>query len=223
MIRCEALRWGPPGQPLTPPLNLHLAKGSFTAVIGSNGCGKTTLLKVLAGLQRPLAGRVRLDSPALGGVGFLPQQQSLDRQFPINLVELVAAGLWRNADNKAQRLRQALQDWQLDGLEQRPLMALSGGELQRALLARLSLTEAPLVLLDEPHAALDEASQTLLWTRLQRWQAAGRTLVMVCHDLQAVREHIPHALHLSAKACTYGPSQQLIADAPRLIPSLRVA
>jgi zinc/manganese transport system ATP-binding protein len=223
MITCQQLRWGPPGHPLTPALDLHLPAGSLTAVIGSNGSGKSSLLKVIAGLQPPLAGSAHVAVPLRGGVGFLPQQQSLDRQFPISLAELVAAGFWRNAHNKPQRLQQALQDWQLTGLEQRPLMALSGGELQRALLARLSLTEAPLLLLDEPHAALDEAGQALLWRHISRWQREGRTLVVVCHDLQAVRDNIPYSLQITPKACTFAPSTQLIADAPRLAPHLQVA
>ncbi len=94
MIRCQGLRWGAPGQPLTPAVDFNLAAGSLTAVIGANGTGKSSLLKVLAGLQKPLAGKVHLDVPRRGGLSFLPQQQHLDRQFPISLQELVAAGLW---------------------------------------------------------------------------------------------------------------------------------
>jgi zinc/manganese transport system ATP-binding protein len=95
-------------------------------------------------------------------VSFLPQQQHLDRQFPISLQELVAAGFWGTRltpQQRSERLHAVLEDWHLSGLEQRPLMALSGGELQRALLARMSLAEAPVLLLDEPHAALDEDGQ----------------------------------------------------------------
>ena len=159
MIRCQALSWGAPGQPLTSPLTLEFESGSLTAIIGANGCGKSSLLKVIAGLQRPLAGKVSLSVPRQSGVSFLPQQQHLDRQFPISLEELVAAGFWGrrlSTQLRAQRLAAALENWHLNGLDQRPLMALSGGELQRALLARLSLTDAPVLLLDEPHAALDE-------------------------------------------------------------------
>ena len=216
MIRCENLRWGAPGQPLTPALDLHLPKASLSAIIGANGSGKSSLLKVLAGLQKPLSGKVHLGTPR-GGLSFLPQQQHLDRQFPISLEELVAGGFWGKrepARARGEKLRTVLEDWCLSGLEKRPLMALSGGELQRALLARLSLTEAPILLLDEPHAALDETGQALLWRHLHNWHAQGRTLVVVCHDLAAVRQHIPRSLLVKSSGCVFGPSQELIAQPP---------
>lgn len=218
MIQCQALRWGAPGQPLTPSVDFQLPKGSLTAVIGANGSGKSSLLKVIAGLQKPLAGKVIIDVPRKGGLSFLPQQQHLDRLFPISLQELVAAGFWGSKqapEIRSQRLKSALEDWCLSGLEHRPLMALSGGELQRALLARLSLAEAPLLLLDEPHAALDELGQTLLWKHIHAWHAEGRTLVVVCHDLAAVRQHIPQTLLIKSSGCVLGPSTDLIRQQPQ--------
>lgn len=219
MIRLQSLSWGAPGQPLTPPLSLQLESGSMTAIIGVNGSGKSSLLKVIAGLQRPLAGAVALGVPRQSGLSFLPQQQHLDRQFPISLQELVAAGFWGrrlSTQLRAQRLTQALEDWHLSGLEQRPLMALSGGELQRALLARLSLTDTPVLLLDEPHAALDEFGQALFWQHLHTWHAQGRTLVMVGHDLAAVRQHIPQTLLIKNSGCVFGPSVELIQQTPNV-------
>ena len=218
MIRCQALCWGAPGQPLTPPVDFELLKGSLTAVIGANGSGKSSLLKVMAGLQKPLTGKVCLDVPRKGSLSFLPQQQHLDRQFPISLQELVAAGFWgskQSPELRSQRLKTILEDWCLSGLEQRPLMALSGGELQRALLARLSLAQTPLLLLDEPHAALDELGQLLLWKHIHQWHAEGRTLVVVCHDLAAVRQHIPHTLLINSSGCLLGPSTKLIRQQPQ--------
>jgi zinc/manganese transport system ATP-binding protein len=94
-------------------------------------------------------------------------------------------------------------------------MALSGGELQRALLARLSLGDTPLLLLDEPHAALDELGQSLLWKHIHAWHAEGRTLVVVCHDLAAVRQHIPQTLLIKSSGCTLGPSTDLIRQHPQ--------
>jgi zinc/manganese transport system ATP-binding protein len=219
MIHCQALRWGPPGRPLTPELHLERPAGSLTAVIGANGSGKSSLLKILAGLQKPLSGKITLTVPRRGGVSFLPQQQHLDRQFPISLQELVAAGAWGSRQTPAERSRRlgtVLENWALTGLENRPLMALSGGELQRALLARLSLAEAPLLLLDEPHAALDEEGQALMWKHIHGWHAEGRTLVVVCHDLAAVRQHIPHTLLISHAGCTLGRSVDVITQQPHM-------
>lgn len=218
MIRCQALQWGALGQPLTPPMDFELAKGSLTAIVGANGSGKSSLLKVIAGLQKPLAGKVVLGVTRRGALSFLPQQQHLDRQFPINLQELVAAGFWgsqQGAAIRSRRLEEVIDDWHLSGLEQRPLMALSGGELQRALLARLSLSDAPLLLLDEPHAALDESGQALLWEHIHAWHAEGRTLVVVCHDLAAVRQHMPQTLLIKSSGCVLGRSVDLIHQQPQ--------
>lgn len=214
MIHCQALQWGPPRLPLTPPLNLDLGAGSLTAIVGANGCGKSSLLKVIAGLQKPLAGRVRVQLRPRE-IGYLVQQQALDRQFPIGLGELVGAGFWNSRLSTAERrekLRRALADWQLEGLEQRPLAALSGGQLQRALLARLSLLDSPLLLLDEPDACLDEAGQALLWQHIDAWHREGRTLLLVCHDLGAVRERVPDCLRVAAEGCHHGSSRELIAS-----------
>ncbi|MBV4453516.1 MULTISPECIES: metal ABC transporter ATP-binding protein [Pseudomonas] len=219
MITCTALRWGAPGQPLTPPIDLKLEKGSLTGVIGANGTGKSSLLKVIAGLQKPLAGNVSVDVPRRGGLSFLPQQQHLDRQFPISLQALVAAGFWGtqlSPQQRAQRLDAVLADWCLVGLEQRPLMALSGGQLQRALLARMSLAETPVLLLDEPHAALDEEGQALCWQHIHAWHAQGRTVVVVCHDLASVRHHTQQVVQIKSTGCVFGPSKALIRPQPQM-------
>lgn len=215
MIHCHNLQWGTAGQPLTPPLNLHLAFASLTGVIGSNGCGKSSLLKVIAGIAQPLRGQVELAVPRLGGVAYLVQQQALDRQFPISVQNLVSAGLWRSRLSRPQRqarLEQALSDWGLSELQQHSLQALSGGELQRALLARLSLTDAQILLLDEPEAALDEQGLSLLWQHIARWQAEGRTQIVVSHSLSHMSQHLDNALLVSRSGCIFAPIRELIGQ-----------
>ncbi|WP_313241060.1 metal ABC transporter ATP-binding protein [Stutzerimonas kunmingensis] len=218
MIECHGLQWGS-GRPLTPPLDLQLAAGSLTAVIGSNGSGKSSLLKVIAGLDRPLVGRIELGVPLLGGVSYLPQQQHVDRQFPIRLAELVSAGFWRSRlgrDERRTRLRQTLADWGLLDLQTQGLHALSGGELQRALLARLSLTDAQVLLLDEPEAALDDVGLGLLWQYIERWQREGRTLVLVSHNLVGLTHHHCDGLLIARSGCIKAPIRQFMAERQRL-------
>ncbi|MFZ3153309.1 metal ABC transporter ATP-binding protein [Pseudomonas sp.] len=215
MIHCHNLQWGPAGHPLTPPLNLHLARASLTGVIGANGCGKSSLLKVIAGIQQPLRGDIELAVPRLGGVAYLVQQQALDRQFPIKLHDLVSAGLWRSPLNRQQRqacLQQALADWGLLDLQQHSLQALSGGELQRALLARLSLTDAQVLLLDEPEAALDKQGLSLLWQHIQRWQEQGRTQIVVSHAISNMSQHLDNALLVSRSGCIFAPTHELMGQ-----------
>ncbi len=215
MIECHGLQWGAGRHPLTPPLDLQLAAGSLTAVIGSNGSGKSSLLKVIAGLDRPLVGRIELGVPLLGGVSYLPQQQHVDRQFPIRLAELVSAGFWRSRlgrDERRARLRQTLADWGLLDLQTQGLHALSGGELQRALLARLSLTDAQVLLLDEPEAALDDVGLDLLWQHIERWQREGRTLVVVSHNLAGVSQHNCDGLLIARSGCIRAPIRQFAAE-----------
>jgi len=219
MIQFHGLQWGAGGRALTPPLDLALEAGSLTAVIGSNGSGKSSLLKVIAGLDRPVAGRVDIGVPLLGGVSYLPQQQHVDRQFPIRLAELVSGGFWRSRLGRAERqtrLKQAMADWGLLDLQTQGLHALSGGELQRALLARLSLTDAQVLLLDEPEAALDDVGLRLLWQHIERWRQQGRTLVLVSHNLASLSENRCGGLLIARNGCIAAPIQQFMADRQRL-------
>jgi zinc/manganese transport system ATP-binding protein len=219
MIECHRLQWGAGSCALTPPLDMRLTAGSLTAVIGSNGSGKSSLLKVLAGLDRPLAGRVDVGVPLMGGVGYLPQQQHVDRQFPIRLAELVSAGFWRSRLGRSERqvrLRQTLMDWGLLDLQTQGLHALSGGELQRALLARLSLTGAQVLLLDEPEAALDDVGLQLLWQHVERWQQEGRTLILVSHNLAGLERSDCEGLLIARSGCIKAPIRQFMAERQRL-------
>ena len=219
MIQFHGLQWGAGGRALTPPLDLALEAGSLTAVIGSNGSGKSSLLKVIAGLDRPVAGRVDIGVPLLGGVSYLPQQQHVDRQFPIRLAELVSGGFWRSRLGRAERqtrLKQAMADWGLLDLQTQGLHALSGGELQRALLARLSLTDAQVLLLDEPEAALDDVGLRLLWQHIERWRLQGRTQILVSHNLTSLSEKRCEGLLIARNECIAAPIQQFMADRQRL-------
>jgi zinc/manganese transport system ATP-binding protein len=215
MIGCRQLQWGAPGQPLAPALDLYLPAGSQTALIGGNGSGKSSLLKVIAGWQRPLSGSVHVDAPRLGGIAVLQQQQSLDRQFPVSLEELVATAFRGQQCPRRERqtkLRQVLRTWQLEGLERHPLQALSGGQLQRALLARMSLSRARLLLLDEPEAALDQTGQTLLWQQLSIWQAEGRTLLLASHALEPLGQRLENALLISSQGCRLAPLGEFLVQ-----------
>ncbi len=152
-----------------------------------------------------------------GGVAYLPQQQQIDRQFPIRLLELVRGGFWGSRLGRSERqarLRQVLADWGLLDLQTQGLHALSGGELQRALLARMSLTDAQVLLLDEPEAALDETGLDLLWQHLRRWQQQGRTLVLVSHNLDRLREKRCNALRIARSGCVAAPIDQLLDRDP---------
>ncbi|MCA6216438.1 ATP-binding cassette domain-containing protein [Ideonella sp. B7] len=200
-LQLEQVRLCREGRTVLSALTGSFLPGTLTAVIGPNGAGKSTLLEALAGELAPSEGRI-VRAPGLR-LGYLPQATRLDRQFPLQVQEVVALGLWPHIgpwgglDGRArQRVDQALTEVGLAGLGQRPLQTLSTGQFQRMLFARLLAQEAQLLLLDEPFAAMDERTTVELLGLLQRWQAQGRTVVAVLHDLTQVREHFSHTLLL---------------------------
>src|SRR5450432_2366912 len=145
------------------------APASMTAVVGPNGAGKSTLLKVLAGIIRPMAGEVTCAALARHRLAYLPQQDELDRGFPITVAELVALGDWRNfgaVREPPQRLAasvdEALAAVGLSSVADQQIAELSVGQFQRALFARLLLQDADVILLDEPFASLDESTTEAL-------------------------------------------------------------
>lgn len=198
-------------------LRAEIATGSLTAVVGPNGAGKSTLLKGVVGELQPLSGQVTLSTVVSNEVSYLPQQSEVDRSFPISVQELVAMGLWREVGafggigrSHKSKIAEALAAVGLDGFEKRAIGSLSGGQVQRALFARLLLQDSPLVLLDEPFNAIDAGTIADLINLIKRWHGEGRTILAVLHDIEAVRTHFPQTLLLARELVAHGPTDEVL-------------
>jgi zinc/manganese transport system ATP-binding protein len=196
-------------------LNGSVKIGSLTAVVGANGSGKSTLMKGIVGVLKPMAGE-SLKMPG-ARIAYLPQQSELDRSFPARVVDLVSMGLWPKrgllgrytAEDKAS-VKRALMAVGLEGFEARPLDTLSGGQLQRALFARVLVQDAEIILLDEPFNAIDARTVTDLVALIKRWHGEKRTVMVVVHDLGLVREHFPETLLLARHPVAWGPTSEAL-------------
>lgn len=204
-------------------LQAEIAEGSLTAIVGPNGAGKSTLLKGLTGTLAPLEGRVLFGSLCREDIAYLPQQSDIDRSFPISIMDLVAMGLWREIGpfgrlrvQHRDRVAAAISAVRLEGFERRSIGALSGGQMQRALFARLLLQNARLVLLDEPFTAIDLRTMADLLGIVQRWHGEGRTVLAVLHDLETVRTHFPETLMLARELVAHGSTAEVLTPANQL-------
>lgn len=196
-------------------LSGSFAPGSLTAILGPNGSGKSTLIKTIAGLLKPMGGTCRI-APDLR-LAYLPQQSELDRSFPAKVISLVSLGLWqkrglfgRHRAEDRQAIAAALRIVGLEGFDARSIDSLSGGQLQRALFARVIVQDADLILLDEPFNAIDEKTIRDLIALIRRWHDERRTVIVVAHDLDLMRATVPQSLLLARRAVAWGPSADVV-------------
>jgi zinc/manganese transport system ATP-binding protein len=196
-------------------LSGSIARGSLTAVVGSNGSGKSTLMKGIVGVLKPMSGSCTVEKGVR--IAYLPQQSELDRSFPARVIDLVSLGLWpkrgllgRFTSDDRDRVAKALMSVGLGGFEKRPIDTLSGGQLQRALFARVLVQDADLILLDEPFNAIDAKTVGDLIELIKRWHGEKRTIMVVVHDLHLVREHFPETLLLARKPIAWGESRDTL-------------
>lgn len=192
-------------------------KGSCTAIIGPNGAGKTTLLLALLG---EISYQGRILTPGNGGhprIGYVPQRLTFDRGMPLTVSEFLAMGfqkkpLWFGiAKGVRRRSLEALALVKAEHLAGRRLGALSGGELQRVLLALALLQEPDLLVLDEPSAGVDFRGELIFCELLDSLRRAkGFTQLMVSHDLATVTHHATHVICLNRKVAAEGPPRQTL-------------
>lgn len=216
LVEFQNLTLGYEMHPAVHHLQGQIMAGDLLAVVGPNGGGKSTLLKGLMQEIRPLGGKVAWPQgrPQLA---YLPQRARLDLDFPLRVADFVSLGHWpkrgafssiKGVDRQA--VQQALKQVGMTGFDKRSLDSLSGGQLQRVLFARLLLEDAPLILLDEPFAAVDEATTADLLALIKQWQQEGRTIIAVIHDLQQVRSHFPKCLLLARDALGMGVTEDVL-------------
>ena len=197
-------------------INGHFERGGLYAVVGANGAGKSTLLKAMLGLVPLAGGTVELHLPR-ARIAYLPQQCEIERGFPMLARDCVLLGAWQRvgllarvpADLQA-RVDQALAAVGMAQLAHRPIGALSAGQFQRLLFARLMVQDAELLLLDEPFNAIDAATTALLLSLIHEWHEQGRTVVAVLHDHAQVRAHFPQAVLLARRLLAWGDTQHVL-------------
>lgn len=203
------------GRLIVKGMSLEIFRGTQVAIVGPNGGGKSTFLSLLAhpvSKTLHIQGLLKRHYVWQRDVAYLPQLSQAQRHFPLLVQDVVAAGLWRELGplrplrpSHRRSVEEALQGVGLAGLATRSIGALSGGQFQRVLFARLSIQNAPLLLLDEPFNGVDAATQKDLMILLQNWQAQGKTILVVLHDLGLVRQAFSQALLLARDFSRFGP------------------
>ncbi|MBA4294027.1 manganese ABC transporter ATP-binding protein [bacterium] len=204
-------------EPVLFDIDLDLPAGKLCAIVGPNGAGKSTLIRTILGLQKPSAGTISiLNTPNPEGIkslGYVPQRSSVDWDFPTDVAEVVLMGTYRSLGwfkrpGKAEhdRAQAALEAVRMQDFAHRQISELSGGQQQRVFLARALAQNAPVTLMDEPFAGIDAASEQQIFEVLQSMRSAGKTAIVVHHDLETVGQYFDHITLLNRKIIASGPT-----------------
>jgi manganese/zinc/iron transport system ATP- binding protein len=210
-------------KPVLWDVDLALPEGRLIAVVGPNGAGKSTFIKAVLGLIPRASGRVTIYGRPYEKqrrlVGYVPQRESVDWDFPVNALDVVAMGLygrigWFRPVGRSHR-RRALEELEKVGMAayaQRQISQLSGGQQQRVFLARALAQDADLYFMDEPFAGVDVATERAIIALLKELKAAGKTCVVVHHDLQTVPTYFDHVVLLNMRVVEAGPVDTVFTE-----------
>lgn len=199
-------------------INLTINKGDFLGIIGPNGGGKTTLLKVILGLIKPMSGQLKFFREGKQvdylQIGYLPQHNQVDRDFPINVKELIQSGLtpknrflFTLSKEQKEIVPEIINMVGLNNFAESPLGELSGGQLQRALLGRAIISEPEILVLDEPNSYLDRDFEVKLYDLLQEINKKS-TIILVSHNISTVRS-IARSLACVNRTLHYHPTNNI--------------
>ena len=189
----------------TSDLNLTIPQGDYLCIIGENGSGKSTFVKNLLGLLKPLSGEIALTGDwKRSDIGYLPQQTQVQKDFPASVREIVLSGCqgrcgsrpFYNKEEK-QLAADAMEKMQIAQLAKRGYRELSGGQQQRVLLARALCATRKMLLLDEPVSGLDPKVTAEMYALIEKLNREdGITVIMISHDIAAAVKYASHILHI---------------------------
>jgi manganese/zinc/iron transport system ATP- binding protein len=201
-------------------VDLEVKEGSLVGIIGPNGAGKSTLIKTIMNMIKPNGGYVKIfgETPKTGikRIGYIPQKESVDWDFPVTVLDVVLMGRyghlgWFGRIRKEDRTKanECLEQVNMLAYADRPIGNLSGGQQQRVFLARALAQESAVYLMDEPFAGVDAVTEKTMISILQEMKNAGKTLMVVHHDLASAREYFDQLLLLNMRKVAYGPVQEV--------------
>ncbi len=203
-------------KPVIWDVGFDLPAGSLIGVVGPNGAGKSTLLKAVMDLVPTASGRVKVFGESYKEsrhrVGYVPQRESVDWDFPVDALDVVSMGLysqigwfWPVRKKHRQAAMEALDRVGIADLARRQISQLSGGQQQRTFLARALVQDADLYLMDEPFAAVDASTEKAIVEILRELKSRGKTALVIHHDLQTVPEYFDYVVLLNMRVVAHGP------------------
>ena len=198
IISLVKAKFGYGSEPIVEDVSLIVHAGEFWGIIGPNGAGKTTLLKGILGLLFPMAGDLKRVDSLKKRIGYVPQKEKLDSNYPLSVYNVVRMGLtgplpWYNffPKDKSNAVHEALEKVGMEDLAQETFSELSGGQRQRVLIARALVTNPVLLVLDEPVSGVDPIAQEQILKLLSRWnKEEGLSIIMVSHHLGTLGPYI---------------------------------
>ncbi|MBX7133379.1 MAG: metal ABC transporter ATP-binding protein [Fimbriimonadaceae bacterium] len=202
-------------KPVLWDVDLDIPAGSLTAIVGPNGAGKSTLIKTILGLVPSAAGTIRVFGEPYGrnrkAVGYVPQRGSVDWDFPTDALDVVMMGLYghlgwfkRPGRSERQTAMDCLEQVGMTDYAKRQISQLSGGQQQRVFLARALAQNARLYFMDEPFAGVDATTELAIVAILQALRDAGKTVVVVHHDLETVPTYFDRVILLNVRIIASG-------------------
>ncbi len=210
-------------KPVLWDIDSSVDEGVLMAIVGPNGAGKSTFIKAVLGLVKPAAGSIKIFGKPYADVrktvGYVPQRGSVDWDFPTNALDVVTMGRyghlgWFKRPGKAEKdlAMNALEKLGMADYAERQISRLSGGQQQRVFLARALVQEADLYLMDEPFVGVDAMTERTIINILQELRSQGRTLIVVHHDLQTLKEYFDWAMLLNVRRIALGPVGEVITE-----------
>jgi len=208
------------GKPVLWDIDVNIPPGVMAAIVGPNGAGKSTLIKAVLDLVKSTAGHATIHGEPYQRqrrrVGYVPQRSSVDWDFPTTALDVVTMGLygqlgWIRWPGRREREKamNALDEVRMADLAERQISQLSGGQQQRVFLARALVQEADVYFLDEPMAGVDATTERTIVDLLQKLRAAGKTIIVVHHDLQTVRTYFDWLVILNVRVLAQGPVDEV--------------
>ena len=211
-------------KPVLWDVDLNVPPGVLMAIVGPNGAGKTTLLKAILGLIAPAAGQVLIYGRPYAAqrrlVGYVPQRGSVDWDFPTTVLDVVMMGRygalgWVRRPGRRERALalEALEKVGMRAFADRQISQLSGGQQQRVFLARALVQDAQVYFMDEPFQGVDATTERAIVALLKDLRAAGKTVVVVHHDLPTVPEYFDWVTLLNVRRIASGPVSEVFTEA----------
>jgi zinc transport system ATP-binding protein len=194
-------------------LNFSVEQGDYLCISGENGSGKSTVVKGLLGLIKPVLGTINIQGVNKDEIGYLPQQTGAQKDFPAGVYEVVLSGrlgkrgmrpFYSGEDRRA--VVESMEFLGVADLRNRCYGELSGGQQKRVLLARTLAADPKLIVLDEPAAGLDPLITEDMYRLLERINGEGKTVIMVSHDLRRAMQSAGKILHLKNGQLFFGPT-----------------